>query len=66
MVNETSDMDGTTQNISGLACKRPDCNWQIEEQVTGVALRGDRLRTITPQAFDDSAFDSKIPPTNSK
>jgi putative hemolysin len=38
MVNGTADIDGTTQNISGLACKQPDGTWQIQQQDTGVYM----------------------------
>jgi hypothetical protein len=38
MVNGTADIDGATQNISGLACKQPDGTWQIQQQDTGVDM----------------------------
>ena len=38
MVNGTADIDGTTQNISGLACKQPDGTWQIQQQDAGVDM----------------------------
>lgn len=36
MVEGTADVDGTPQNISGLACKQPDGTWQIQQQDPGV------------------------------
>jgi hypothetical protein len=38
MVNGTADIDGTTQNILGLACKQPDGTWQIQQQDAGVDM----------------------------
>src|SRR5258708_3709919 len=38
MVNGTADIDGATQNISGLACKQPDGTWQIQQQDTSVDM----------------------------
>lgn len=38
MVNGTADIDGTRQNISGLACKRPDGTWQIQQPSADVDL----------------------------
>ena len=38
MVNGTADIDGATQNISGLACKQPDGTWQIQQQDAGVDM----------------------------
>jgi hypothetical protein len=38
MVSGTADVDGATQNISGLACKQPDGTWQIQQQDTGVDM----------------------------
>jgi hypothetical protein len=38
MVNGTADIDGATQNVSGLACKQPDGTWQIQQQDTGVDM----------------------------
>jgi hypothetical protein len=38
MVNGTADIDGATQNISGLACKQPNGTWQIQQQDSGVDM----------------------------
>jgi hypothetical protein len=38
MVNGTADIDGATQNISGLACKQPNGTWLIQQQGTGVDM----------------------------
>ena len=59
MVNGTADIDGVSQNISGLACKRPDGTWQIQQQAADVDMYDDYGDYPPPYAYysyDDPWF----------
>lgn len=44
MVTGTADIDGTPQQISGLACQQPDGSWQI--------MQGDNETLVYPNTVD--------------
>lgn len=37
-VNATANVDGSPQNLTGLACKQPDGTWQIQQPDAGIDM----------------------------